>query len=72
MPGSVPRELMSSIELRREIKKAVDRLPPERLTSLADYVHFLTRPALEQRLATAEKAVAAGKGLNWRKVRSDV
>ena len=63
---------MSSIELRREIKKAVDRLPPERLTSLADYVHFLTRPALEQRLAAAEKAMAAGKGLNWRKVRSDV
>ena len=72
MPGSVPCELMSSIELRREIKKAVDRLPPERLTSLADYVHFLTRPALEQRLAAAEKAMAAGKGLNWRKVRSDV
>ena len=63
---------MSTIELRREIKKAVDHLPPERLASLADYVHFLTRPALEQRVAVAEKAIATGKGVNWRKVRSDV
>jgi hypothetical protein len=63
---------MSSVQLRREIKKAIDRLPPERLSSLADYVHFLTRPALEQRLATAEKAIASGKGLNWRKVRANV
>ena len=63
---------MSTIELRREIKKVVDRLPPERLESLADYVHFLTHPALEQRLASAEKAIASGKGVNWRKVRSDV
>jgi len=63
---------MSTMELRREIKKAVDRLPPKRLESLADYVHFLTRPALPERLAEAEKAIAAGKGVNWRKVRSDV
>jgi hypothetical protein len=63
---------MSTVKLRREIKKAVDRMPPERLTSLADYVHFLTRPTLEQRVKAAEKAFAAGKGVNWRKVRSDV
>lgn len=63
---------MSTTELRREIKKAVDRLPRERLSSLADYVDFLTRPALEQRVAAAEKAIASGKGTNWRKVRSDV
>jgi hypothetical protein len=63
---------MSTTELRREIKKPVDRLPPERLASLADYVHFLTRPPLEQRLAAAERAIAAGKGVSWRKVRSDV
>ena len=62
---------MGTVELRREIKKAVDRLPPERLASLADYVHFLTRPPLEQRVAAAERAIAAGKGINWRKVRSD-
>jgi hypothetical protein len=64
---------MSTVELRREIKKAVDRLPPERLESLADYVQFLTHPALEHRVMIAEKAIASGKGvINWRKVRSDV
>jgi hypothetical protein len=63
---------MSTVKLRREIKKAVDQLPPERLASLADYVHFLTSPVLQQRLAAAEKAIASGKGINWRKVRSDV
>jgi hypothetical protein len=63
---------MSAVELRREIKKAVDKLPPARLESLADYVHFLTRPSLDNRLAAAEKAIASGKGVNWRKVRSDV
>ena len=35
---------MTATELRREIKKIVDRLPPESLASLADYVHFLGRP----------------------------
>ena len=63
---------MTTSEIRREIKKAVDQLPPERLASLADYVQFLTRPSLEQRLAEAEAAIAEGKGVNWRKVRKDV
>jgi hypothetical protein len=63
---------MDALKLRREIKKAVDDLPPEQLESLADYVHFLTRPSLARRLEEAEKAIASGKGLNWRKVRSDV
>ena len=63
---------MSTTELRRTIKKAIDNLPPKRLESLADYVAFLTRPPITQRLAAAEKALAYGKGVNWRKVRSDV
>ncbi len=63
---------MSTTELRREIKKVVDRLPPERLASLADYVEFLNRPPLIQRIKAADKAIAAGKGVSWRKVRSDV
>ena len=63
---------MSAVQLRREIKKAVDKLPPARLESLADYVDFLTRPGLDKRLAAAEKAIASGKGINWRKARSDV
>jgi len=63
---------MSAVKLRAEIKKAVDRLAPERLGSLADYVNFLTRPSLRERLVSADKAVASGKTTNWRKVRSDV
>jgi hypothetical protein len=63
---------MNTLELRREIKKAIDKLSAERLKSLADYVHFLTRPSLARRLKNAEKAIASGQGLNWRKVRSDV
>jgi hypothetical protein len=63
---------MKPLELRCQIKRAIDRLPPERLESLADYVYFLTRPSLARRLDDAEKAIASGQGLNWRKVRSDV
>jgi hypothetical protein len=63
---------MKTIELRREIKKTVDQIPVDRLESLADYVHFLSRPALAKRIEAAEKALAAGHGVNWRKVRSDV
>jgi hypothetical protein len=63
---------MSAIKLRREIKKAVDRLPDERLESLADYVSFLNRPPLLLRLKEAERAIAAGKGVHWRKVRANV
>ncbi|MGA2583853.1 MAG: hypothetical protein ABSG31_11295 [Tepidisphaeraceae bacterium] len=63
---------MSTVELRRKIKSAVDRLPPKRLESLADYVRFLDQPPLMDRIAAAEKAIAAGKGVSWRKVRSDV
>ena len=63
---------MTTVELRRKIKKAIDRLPPKRLESLADYVAFLNRPPITQRLTDAEKAIVAGKGVNWRKVRSDV
>ena len=63
---------MTATELRREIKKIVDQLPPERLASLADYVHFLGRSPLPKRIKAAEKAVAAGRGVNWRKIRSDV
>jgi hypothetical protein len=63
---------MSSVKLRREIKQAVDRIPVERLESLADFVSFLTRPSLMQRIEIAERQIKAGKGVAWRKVRSDV
>lgn len=63
---------MSTVELRRKIKKEIDRLPLRRLASLADYVRFLNRPPLTDRLAAAETAIVSRKGANWRKVRSDV
>ena len=63
---------MSTSELRKVIKKAVDKLPPDRLESLADYVNFLSRPSLDKRIKDAEQAFAEGKGKNWRSVRSDV
>ena len=63
---------MSAAKLRAEIKKAVDKLPRDQLESVADYVSFLTRPSLLQRINAAEKAICSGRGTNWRKVRSDV
>ena len=63
---------MSTTELRREIKKAVDRLPPKQLESLADYVAFLSRPSLDEQLKEAEEDFAAGKVRNWRQIRTDV
>ena len=63
---------MSTLELRRKIKKGVDGVPPNRLESLAEYVRFLNQPSVSQRLRAARKSIAAGKGVNWRKVRSEV
>jgi hypothetical protein len=63
---------MTTNELRREIKRTIDRLPPKLLRSLADYVRFLDRAPIEQQIKEAEEAFAAGKGVNWRTVRRDV
>jgi hypothetical protein len=63
---------MTEALLRREIKKAIDRLPVDRLASLADYVAFLDAPTLRHRIETAERDLKANKGVNWRKVRDDV
>jgi hypothetical protein len=63
---------MSTAQLRRDIKKAVDRVPPEWLVSLADYIQYLADRTLAERIAQAEKDLASGKGVNWRKVRNDV
>ena len=63
---------MTETSVRREIKKAIDRLSGDKLSSLADYVAFLGRPTLRQRIEKAERDLKAGKGVNWRKVRRDV
>ena len=72
MPPAAYDFSMTIDALRRKIKKAIDRLPPRRLESLADYVDFLDRQPIAERLRVAQKAIASGRGVNWRKVRSDV
>ena len=63
---------MSVTELRRKIKKEIDKVPSTRLASLADYVRFLNTPTVKDRIAQARKDFAEGKGVDWRKVRDDV
>ena len=60
---------MSETLLRREIKKSIDHLAVDRLSSVADYIAFLNRPTLEKRIAQAERDIKANKGVNWRTVR---
>jgi hypothetical protein len=49
------------LQSRREIKKAIDQLPPDRLASVADYVAFVSRPTLKQRVQKAEEEFKAGR-----------
>jgi len=63
---------MSTVELRRRIKKQIDQIPPSRLATLAEYVRFLNQPPLIDRVIAAEKAIARGKGVNWREVPANV
>lgn len=63
---------MSTVVLRQKIKDEIDRVPLKRLALLAEYVKFLNRPSVVERIAIAEKAIKAGKGIQWRKARSDV
>ncbi len=63
---------MSSIELRREIKKAVDRIPPARSGRLRTTSNFSYAQRSARRLSEAEKAIKSGNGGPWRKVRQDV
>ena len=63
---------MTESLLRRDIKKAIDRLPVDRLPSVADYIAFLDRPTLGQQIEKSERDLKANKGVNWREVRGDV
>ena len=63
---------MTEASLRREIKKALDGLPAERLPSVADYIAFLNHPTLGQQIVKAERELKADKGIAWRDVRDDV
>jgi hypothetical protein len=70
--GALYNPAMTALQLRKQIKKWVDALPPDRLASLAEFVAFLSRPKLVERVVKAERKLAAGKGVNWRSVRRDV
>ena len=63
---------MTFPQLRREIKKAVDKLPADRLASVADYIAFMNRPTLKQQIEKGERDLKAKRGVNWREVRDDV
>jgi hypothetical protein len=73
---------MSTVQLRRKIKKQIDTLQPERLQSAADYISFLgekqngkklsTDPRIfrmRQRIREADEAEAAGKLIPLEKLR---
>jgi hypothetical protein len=63
---------MTENVLRREIKKAIDRLPGDRLSSVADYIAFLDRPTIAQEIERSERQLKANRGVKWRQVRDDV
>jgi hypothetical protein len=63
---------MTDAILRRELKKALDQLPPDRLSSVADFIAFLNRPTFGEQIEKAERELKAKKGVAWRKVRKDV
>ena len=42
------------------------------LPSVADYIAFLDRPTLAQRIEQSERDLKSNKGVNWRKIRNDV
>ena len=52
--------------------KSFEQLAADRLPSVADYITFLNRPTLGQRIEQAERDLKANKGVNWRKIRDDV
>jgi hypothetical protein len=71
---------MSTIELRRKLKKQLDDLPLDRLQSAADFIDFLGKKngngaseidpriaRMRLRIRQAETAEAAGKLIPWQK-----
>lgn len=76
---------MTTTDLRREAKRVLDRLPPRKVRAAAQVLAYLDSsasdeateellaiPGLLEGVREAEKEIAAGKGVDWRKVRRDV
>jgi hypothetical protein len=57
---------MSTAALKKQVKKAIDRLPVDHLESVRDFVAFLSRPSVEERIEQARKDHKRGKSVPWR------
>lgn len=75
---------MSTAELRNQAKRMIESLPAARLRVAASFLEFLGTSAggeaepqlaaisrIRRRIRTAERHVAAGRSVDWRKVRSE-
>lgn len=76
---------MSTVELRDRARQMIEKLPSSQLKVAASFLAFLETPAgkasqadlaviarMRRRIKTGEQDVAAGRTIDWRKVRSDV
>ena len=76
---------MSGRELRRQAKKRIESLSPERLQIAIDFVSYLEEresneatdellriPGFREALDEVEKGVTKGRLTDWRKIRKDV
>jgi hypothetical protein len=73
---------MSTLELRRKIKRQLDVLPKDKLRSAADFIDYLGKgngarspekdpriARMRRRIRRAEAAVAAGKLIPWEQLK---
>ena len=76
---------MTTADQRKVARETLDGLPPDQLKVAVEFLRYLKERASEeateellkipgvlQDLREAEKEIAAGKGIEWRKVRQDV
>lgn len=79
------RPKSGSRDLRRRAKELIEVLEPESLPMAVQFLAFLEDqeceaatkeleriPGLVERVRKAERGIAAGKGVDWRKVRQDI
>lgn len=76
---------LKTADLRREARRRLTRLSPERLQVAADFLAYLEErehndatlelvriPGFDRAMKKAEKEIDEGRTINWRRVRSDV
>jgi hypothetical protein len=76
---------MTTIEIRHQIKEYIDRLSPERLKVVVDFLAYLVEresqeateellkiPGLINTLEKAEAEIPTGRYQNWRNINRDV